>query len=62
MIETEVQSPLDIARQLAPQIKACADEIEATRELPTSLFETLADNGLFHMALPRSVGCRGKSW
>ncbi len=37
--------------------KACADEIEATRELPRALFEALADAGLFHLALPRALGC-----
>ena len=57
MLDTEVQSPLTIARELAPQIRSCADEIEAERELPRALFETLADAGLFHLALPRSLGC-----
>jgi indole-3-acetate monooxygenase len=52
-----VQSPLNAALQLAPQIRFCADEIEATRELPRSLFEALADAGLFRLALPRSLGC-----
>src|SRR5262244_2254860 len=54
---TEVRSPLDVARKLAPQIRSCADEIEATRELPRPLFEALADAGLFHLALPRTLGC-----
>src|SRR5215472_12240727 len=54
---TEVRSPLDVARKLAPQIRACADEIEATRELPRPLFEALADARLFHLALPRTLGC-----
>jgi indole-3-acetate monooxygenase len=47
---------LDAARQLGPQIRSCADEIEATRELPRALFESLADAGLFHLALPRTLG------
>ena len=54
---TDVQSPLEAARHLAPQIRACADDIEATRELPRPLFEALADAGLFHLALPRTLGC-----
>ena len=54
---TEVRSPLDIVRKLVPQIRACAAEIEATRELPRPLFEALADAGLFHLALPRALGC-----
>jgi alkylation response protein AidB-like acyl-CoA dehydrogenase len=54
---TTTQSLLEIARTLAPHIQSYADEIEAARELPRPLFETLADAGMFHMALPRSLGC-----
>src|SRR5881296_3505477 len=57
MTATEAQSPLDAARKLAPQIRACADAIEAARELPRPLFEALADAGLFHLAVPRALGC-----
>ncbi|HEX6003664.1 MAG TPA: acyl-CoA dehydrogenase family protein [Burkholderiales bacterium] len=49
-------SPLEAARQLAPRIRASADEIEANRELPRPLFEALADAGLFHLAVPRAIG------
>jgi alkylation response protein AidB-like acyl-CoA dehydrogenase len=49
-------SPLDSARKLAPQIRSCADETEAARELPRPLFEALADAGMFHLAVPRSLG------
>lgn len=38
-------------------ITSYADEIDATRELPRPLFEALADAGLFHLALPHSLGC-----
>jgi alkylation response protein AidB-like acyl-CoA dehydrogenase len=51
-----VRSPLDAARELAPRIRSAADEIEAKRELPRELFEALADAGLFHLAIPRSLG------
>jgi alkylation response protein AidB-like acyl-CoA dehydrogenase len=54
---TENRSLLDVARKLVPQIRSYADEIEAERELPRPLFEALADAGMFHMALPRSLGC-----
>lgn len=54
---TKTPSLLEVARQFAPQIRSYADEIEATRELPRPLFEALADAGMFHMALPRSLGC-----
>jgi alkylation response protein AidB-like acyl-CoA dehydrogenase len=56
MTENDAQSPLDAARKLAPQIRSCADEIEAARELPRPLFEALADAGLFHLAVPRAIG------
>ncbi len=49
-------SPLDAARELAPLIRASADEIDAARELPRPLFNALADAGLFRMALPRAIG------
>jgi indole-3-acetate monooxygenase len=54
---TKAASLLDVARTLAPQIQSYADEIEAERELPQPLFEALADAGMFHMALPRTLGC-----
>jgi alkylation response protein AidB-like acyl-CoA dehydrogenase len=50
-------SLLEAVQKLVPQIRSCADEIEAERELPRPLFEALADAGLFHLALPRSLGC-----
>jgi len=54
---TKTPSLLDVARKLVPQIQSSADEIEAERELPRPLFEALADAGMFHMALPRTLGC-----
>jgi indole-3-acetate monooxygenase len=48
---------LEAALKLAPQIRSSAEEIEARRELPRALFEALADAGLFHLALPRALGC-----
>jgi indole-3-acetate monooxygenase len=47
---------LEAARKLAPQIRACAEEIEAARELPRALFEAIADAGIFHLLVPRAVG------
>jgi alkylation response protein AidB-like acyl-CoA dehydrogenase len=49
-------APLEAARHLAPQIRAAANEIEATRELPRPIFEALADAGLFLMGVPRALG------
>jgi alkylation response protein AidB-like acyl-CoA dehydrogenase len=57
MAAPDAQSPLDAARKLVPLIRSCADVIEAARELPRPLFEALADAGLFHLALPRALGC-----
>jgi indole-3-acetate monooxygenase len=54
---TEVRLLLDVARELVPKIQSYANEIEAARELPWPLFEALADAGMFHMALPRALGC-----
>jgi alkylation response protein AidB-like acyl-CoA dehydrogenase len=54
---TTTASLLEVARTLAPQIRSYAVEIEAERELPRPLFETLADAGMFHLALPRTLGC-----
>ena len=50
------ESPLDAARKLVPLIRSSADQIDAERELPRSLFEALADAGLFRLALPRALG------
>lgn len=55
-LSTPPVSPLEAARQLAPLIRASADEIDAARELPRPLFEAIADAGLFHMAVPLAIG------
>src|ERR1043165_9209958 len=47
---------LEAVRKLVPMIRTCADEIDRERELPRPLFEALADAGVFHMAIPRSLG------
>jgi len=47
---------LDVARELAPLVRQYADETEQLRQLPRPLFEALADAGLFHMMVPRSIG------
>ncbi|MGE3540377.1 MAG: acyl-CoA dehydrogenase family protein [Candidatus Tectimicrobiota bacterium] len=57
MSGTKPQALLDAVRQLAPMIRSYADEIDTRRELPRPLFEALADTGVFHMAMPRALGC-----
>ena len=54
---TASETPLELARRLASNIRSSTKEIEAGRELPRALFEQLADAGLFHLALPRTLGC-----
>jgi alkylation response protein AidB-like acyl-CoA dehydrogenase len=54
--DTSVRSMLDVARALAPLVRQYADETERLRQLPRPLFEALADAGLFHMMVPRSIG------
>jgi indole-3-acetate monooxygenase len=56
MIRDVPPSPLEAAQKLAPLIRSSADETDAARELPRPVFEALADAGLFHLAVPRSIG------
>jgi alkylation response protein AidB-like acyl-CoA dehydrogenase len=56
MTASDRPSPLEAAYKLASMIRASADEAEVYRELPRPLFEAIADAGLLHMALPRSIG------
>ncbi len=56
MIRDVAPSPLEAAQKLAPLIRSSADETDAARELPRPVFEALADAGLFHLAVPRSIG------
>jgi alkylation response protein AidB-like acyl-CoA dehydrogenase len=51
-----VTDPLAAARAIAPRVRAAADEIEAARELPRPIFEALADAGILHLLVPRSIG------
>jgi len=56
MIRDVAPSPLEAAQKLAPLIRSSADETDAARELPRPVFEALADAGMFHLAVPRSIG------
>jgi alkylation response protein AidB-like acyl-CoA dehydrogenase len=51
--------PLDVARALAPRIRARADEIEAARELPADLVMDLAKARLFKVAISEAEGGLG---
>jgi alkylation response protein AidB-like acyl-CoA dehydrogenase len=54
-----VESPLDLARALAPRIRARATEIEAARQLPRDLVLEIANAGLFKVAVPEAEGGLG---
>ena len=52
-------TPLEIARALAPRIRARAVEIEAARQLPPDLVAELAAARLFKVAVPEADGGLG---
>jgi alkylation response protein AidB-like acyl-CoA dehydrogenase len=52
-------APLDIARSLAPRIRARADEIEAARQLPRDLVLDIANAGLFKVGVSEAEGGHG---
>jgi indole-3-acetate monooxygenase len=47
---------LDAVRDLAPKIRAAADEIEQGRRLPLHIVEEMQRAGVFRMAMPRAWG------
>jgi alkylation response protein AidB-like acyl-CoA dehydrogenase len=47
---------LDAVRELAPKIRAAADEIENGRRLPLHIVEQMQRAGVFRMAMPRTWG------
>jgi indole-3-acetate monooxygenase len=44
------------ARELAPLIRRCREEIDATRQLPTELVEAMRAGGLFRLFVPAKFG------
>jgi len=56
---THAAAPIDIARALAPRIRARAGEIEASRQLPADLVMEIASARLFRVALPEAEGGLG---
>src|SRR3954451_21319407 len=55
--DAEVQAALlDAARSLRPLVEDCADQTERERQLPDSLVEAMAADGLLTMMVPRDLG------
>ena len=52
----EREALLAAARNIAPQIREAADEIEAARQLPTHVVQLLKDAGAFALLQPRWLG------
>ena len=53
----EEHSLVEAARELAPSIRACADEIEHLGNVPAELIDAITERGLFRMNIPaRSYG------
>jgi len=52
----EAPVPLEIARALAPRIRARAPEIEAARQLPADLVMDIANARLFKVAVSKAEG------
>src|SRR6202795_1633811 len=52
-------TPLELARSLAPRIRARADEIEAARQLPRDLVLDIANAGLFKVGISEAEGGHG---
>ncbi len=55
----EAPAPHEIARALAPRIRARAAEIEAARQLPPDLVMDIANARLFKVAVSKAEGGLG---
>jgi indole-3-acetate monooxygenase len=51
-----VERLVEAARSIVPRIRACADEIEQARRLPSPLVAELSEAGIFRMLVPRAIG------
>ena len=56
VMNTALPSPIEAAHAVAPLIREHAAEIERTRELPKTVFNAIADAGIFHLVVPRAIG------
>ncbi len=53
---TDRPSPVERARKLQPLVREYADQAERERRLPAPVAEALAREGLYRMAVLRSIG------
>lgn len=54
--EISQATPLAAARELAPTLRAMAEETERERRLPQEAVEKLRGAGLFHLTVPQEIG------
>jgi hypothetical protein len=54
---TTVERLLADIRELAPDIVACAEEIDAGRRIPLDLVEALQSIGVFRVLVPQTAWC-----
>ena len=52
----KLDSHLELARKLAQQVSDASEMINHARELPTQIANAIADEGLFRLLVPRSLG------
>ena len=55
-------SHLTRVRNLLPKVTAEADRIDRDRKLPSELANEIADNGFFHLLVPKSLGGAEMDW
>ena len=56
MVQHDIDHYLKRAGALAEHVAACADRIDAERQIPPELAAEMADDGFFRLLLPRSLG------
>ncbi|MBW2232991.1 MAG: acyl-CoA dehydrogenase, partial [Deltaproteobacteria bacterium] len=49
-------SHLDLARELAAEIRSRGDEIELARQVPADIIDSLRQGGVFRLCTPKALG------
>ncbi len=55
-LQTDVDSYIEGAHELADMVRAVTDQIEEQRRIPVEVSNEIADRGYFRLLLPRSLG------